>query len=256
VTTIGLVLLGLFGLMIGSFLNVCISRLPPGESVVAPGSHCRSCGAPIRAIDNIPLLSYAWLGGRCRSCRARIGWRYPAVELGTAVAFVLQGLAHGDDTLLLVSRLVLTALLIALFGTDLEVQRLPNVLTLPGTLLGFAFSFWVPPGPADSLLGIVLGAGVLFAIRWGWFRATGVEGMGLGDVKMAGLIGAFLGARQVWLVLLLASVAGAVIGIVLTLFQGRALNSRLAFGTFLAIAALVSSLYGTAIVSWYLQLYT
>jgi leader peptidase (prepilin peptidase)/N-methyltransferase len=255
VTTAGLVLLGVLGLMIGSFLNVCISRLPPGESVVTPGSHCRSCGAPIRAVDNIPLLSYLMLGGRCRSCRAAIGWRYPAVELGTAVAFVLQGMAHGDDTVLLASRLVLTALLIALFGTDLEVQRLPNVLTLPGALAGFLFSFWVPPGPGGSLAGLALGAGVLFAIRWGWFRATGVEGMGLGDVKMAGLIGAFLGVRHVWLVLLLASVAGAIVGVALTLLRGRALNSRLAFGTFLALAALAASLYGDAIVTWYLELY-
>lgn len=254
-TTGGLILLGLLGLMIGSFLNVCISRLPPGESVVAPGSHCRSCGLAIRPIDNVPVLSYLFLGGRCRSCRAAIGWRYPAIEIATAVAFVLQGMAHGHDTLLLVSRLIFTALLIVLFGTDLEVQRLPNVLTLPGTLVGLVFSFWLPPGPGSSLAGMILGAGVLFVIRWAWFRATGVEGMGLGDVKMAGLIGAFLGVRQVWLVLLLASVGGAIIGIVMTVFQGRALNSRLAFGTFLAVASLVASLYGDAIVSWYLRLY-
>lgn len=254
-TTPELVLLGVFGLMIGSFLNVCISRLPAGESVVTPRSHCRSCGAPIRALDNLPVVSYLLLGGKCRACGASINLRYPLVELGTAAAFVLQGVMHGDDSLLLVARLILTALLIALFGTDLETQRLPNVLTLPGALVGLLFSFWLPPGPVASLTGLALGAGLLFLIRWAWFRATGVEGMGLGDVKMAGLIGAFLGARQLWLVLLLASVGGAVVGIALTVFRGRALDSRLAFGTFLALAALVASLYGDRIVSWYLGLY-
>jgi leader peptidase (prepilin peptidase)/N-methyltransferase len=251
----GLILLGVFGLMIGSFLNVCISRLPAGESVVMPRSHCRSCGAPIRPFDNVPVLSFLILGGRCRSCRAPISWRYPLVELGTSTGFVLQGLAHGDDLVLLASRLVLTALLVALFGTDLETQRLPNILTLPGTVVGFLFSFWAPPGPFESLAGAALGAGMLFLIRWAWFRATGVEGMGLGDVKMAALIGAFLGPRQLWLVLVLASVGGAIVGIGMAALQRRSLDSRLAFGTFLSVAALIASLYGDRMVAWYLDLY-
>ena len=254
-TPLELVLLGVFGLMIGSFLNVCISRLPAGESVIAPGSHCRSCKTPIRWFDNVPVLSYLLLGGRCRSCRAPIGWRYPVIEIGTAIAFVLQGVMHGDDLPQLASRLVLTALLVALFGTDLETQRLPNLLTLPGTVVGFLCSLWVGPGALASLAGMVLGAGMLFFIRWAWFRSTGVEGMGLGDVKMAALIGAFLGGRQTWLVLVLASVGGAVIGIVLMLFRGRSLDTRIPFGTFLAIATLVASLVGDAMVSWYLDLY-
>jgi leader peptidase (prepilin peptidase)/N-methyltransferase len=251
----GLILLGVFGLMIGSFLNVCISRLPAGESVVMPRSHCRSCGAPIRPFDNVPVLSFLILGGRCRSCREPISWRYPLVELGTSTGFVLQGIAHGDDLVLLASRLVLTALLVALFGTDLETQRLPNILTLPGTVVGFLFSFWAPPGPFESLAGAALGAGMLFLIRWAWFRATGVEGMGLGDVKMAALIGAFLGPRQLWLVLVLASVGGAIVGIGMAALQRRSLDSRLAFGTFLSVAALIASLYGDRMVAWYLDLY-
>lgn len=254
-TVPGLILLGVFGLMIGSFLNVCISRLPAGESVVMPRSHCRSCGAPIRPFDNVPVLSFLILGGRCRSCRAPISWRYPLVELGTSTGFVLQGLAHGDDLVLLASRLVLTALLVALFGTDLETQRLPNILTLPGTVVGFLLSFWAPPGPFESLAGAALGAGMLFLIRWAWFRATGVEGMGLGDVKMAALIGAFLGPRQLWLVLVLASVGGAIVGIGMAALQRRSLDTRLAFGTFLSVAALIASLYGDRMVAWYLDLY-
>jgi leader peptidase (prepilin peptidase) / N-methyltransferase len=255
VTLIGLVFLGVFGLMVGSFLNVCISRLPAGESIVTPRSHCRSCGAAIQWYDNVPLISYLVLGGRCRACRAPIGWRYPVIEFSTAAAFVIQGMAHGDDVPLLTSRLVFTAILLALFGTDLETQRLPNVLTLPGIVVGFVFSLWMPPGPWGSLGGMLLGAGMLFIIRWAWFRATGVEGMGLGDVKMAGLIGAFLGPRQVWLVLLLASVGGAVVGIALSLARGRSLHSRLPFGTFLAAAAFIASVVGDRIVSWYLDLY-
>lgn len=252
----GLILLGVFGLMVGSFLNVCISRLPAGESVVSPRSHCRSCGAPIRPFDNVPVLSFLLLGGRCRSCRAPISWRYPLVELATAAGFVLQGVAHGDDGVLLASRLVLTALLVALFGTDLETQRLPNILTLPGTVVGFLFSFWTSPGPLESLAGAALGAGMLFLIRWAWFRATGVEGMGLGDVKMAALIGAFLGPRQIWLVMVLASVGGAIAGLGMAALQRRSLDTRLAFGTFLSGAALIASLYGDRIVTWYLGLYS
>jgi leader peptidase (prepilin peptidase) / N-methyltransferase len=255
VTLIGLVLLGVFGLMVGSFLNVCISRLPAGESIVTPRSHCRSCGAAIQWYDNVPLISYLVLGGRCRACRVSIGWRYPVIEFSTAIAFVIQGVAHGDDVPLLTSRLVFTALLIALFGTDLETQRLPNVLTLPGIIVGFVLSLFMPPDPWASLGGMLLGAGMLFVIRWAWFRATGVEGMGLGDVKMAGLIGAFLGPRQVWLVLLLASVGGAVIGIMFSLVRGRSLHSRLPFGTFLAAAAFIASVAVDRIVSWYLDFY-
>jgi leader peptidase (prepilin peptidase)/N-methyltransferase len=255
VTPLELAALGVFGLMIGSFVNVCISRLPAGESVIAPGSHCRSCGTPIRWFDNVPVLSYALLGGRCRACRASIGWRYPVIEAGTAVAFVLQGVMHGDDLPLLASRLVLTALLVALFGTDLETQRLPNVLTFSGIVIGFLFSLWVGPGALASLAGMALGAGMLFFIRWAWFRATGVEGMGLGDVKMAAMIGAFLGARQIWLVLVLASVGGAFIGILMVLLRGRSLQTRIPFGTFLALATLAASLVGEVIVSWYLDLY-
>jgi leader peptidase (prepilin peptidase) / N-methyltransferase len=256
VTLPGLILLGVFGLMIGSFLNVCISRLPADESVVSPRSHCRSCGAPIRPFDNVPVLSFLLLGGRCRSCRATISWRYPLVELATAASFILQGAAHGDDGVLLASRLVLTALLVALFGTDLETQRLPNILTLPGAVVGFLFSFWSPPGPVESVAGAALGAGMLFLIRWAWFRATGVEGMGLGDVKMAALIGAFLGPRQIWLVMVLASVGGAIVGLGMAALQRRSLDTRLAFGTFLSVAALIASLYGDRIVSWYLGLYS
>ncbi len=250
-----LFVLGLFGLIIGSFLNVCIGRLPAGESIVSPPSRCPHCGKGIAWHDNIPVLSYLVLGGRCRGCRAPISLRYPLVELTTSLCFVLQGLAHGDDIPLLASRLVFTALLIVLFGTDLETMRLPNVLTLPGLVAGLAFSIWLPPGLIASAIGAAIGAAIPFLIRWAWRAATSVDAMGLGDVKMLAMIGAFLGWRQVWVVLFLASVTGAVIGIAVTAGRGRSMRTRLPFGTFLALAAFVASLAGESLLAWYMGLF-
>lgn len=247
-----LLLAGVLGLMIGSFLNVCIGRIPAGESVVSPGSRCPSCRTPIAWYDNVPVVSYVVLGGRCRKCRRPISLRYPVVELVTAGAFVLQASVFGDEPALLASRLVLTAMLIVLFGTDFDTQRLPDVLTLPGIAIGLAGSLFLPPGIWDSVVGAALGAGILLAIRWVWLRLKGVDAMGLGDVKMLAMIGAFLGWKQVWVVLVLASFAGAIIGIGLTMARGRSMQSRLPFGTFLALAAYVASLWGDRLVAWYL----
>jgi leader peptidase (prepilin peptidase)/N-methyltransferase len=253
---VGLALLGVCGLMVGSFLNVCIARLPRGESIVRPRSRCPRCQAPIRWFDNVPVVSYVVLGGRCRACRARISRRYPIVELLTAVAFVVQGLAFADEPLMLGSRLVLTALLIVLFGTDIDTERLPDILTLPGIAVGLAWSMVGPPGLEDSLLGIAFGAGILLAIRWLWRWWRGVDGMGLGDVKMLAMIGAFLGWQQILVVLFFASVAGAVVGVSLTVLRGRSLQSRLPFGAFLAVAAFAASVWGEALRAWYASLYS
>jgi len=254
-TIVAIALLGLCGLMVGSFLNVCIARLPEGESIVRPRSRCPQCRTPIRWFDNIPVVSYVVLGGRCRACRARIGLQYPVVELLTAVAFVVQGLAFVDQPMLLASRLVLTALLIVLFGTDIETERLPDILTLSGLAAGLAWSIFGPPGLEDSLLGAALGAGILLAIRWLWFWWKGVDGMGLGDVKMLAMIGAFLGWQQIWVVLFFASLAGAVVGVSLMALRGRSLQSRLPFGTFLALAAFAASVWGETLRAWYASLY-
>jgi leader peptidase (prepilin peptidase)/N-methyltransferase len=252
VTVAGLVLVAIFGLMIGSFLNVCIGRIPAGESIVSPGSRCPACRTPIAWYDNIPILGYILLGARCRRCHAVISARYPLIEGVTAIAFVLQALVIGDDIPLLVSRLILTALLIVLFGTDLDTQRLPDVLTLPGLALGILSSCFLPPGIIDSLIGAALGAGILLLIRWLWKRLKGVDGMGLGDVKMLAMIGAFLGWKQIWIVLFLSSFAGAIIGLSLSLARGRSMQSRLPFGTFLALAAYAASLWGDRLLNWYL----
>lgn len=250
-----LVLLGIFGLLVGSFLNVCISRLPAGESVVSPRSRCPSCRTLIVWYDNIPVLSYLVLGGKCRRCHTGISARYPAIELATSLAFVLQGMAFGAEPWPLLTRLVLTGLLIALFGTDLETQRLPNVLTYGGIVTGLVFSLFLPPDIEASLIGAVLGAGVLLLVRWGWKLATGKDGMGLGDVKMLAMIGAFLGWQQVAVVLFLASIAGAVIGLGLAVLGGRSLQTRLPFGTFLALAAFAASIFGDSLVRWYVGFY-
>ena len=241
--------------MFGSFFNVCIARLPRGESVVTPPSHCPKCNAPIQWYDNVPVVSYVVLGAKCRACHAPISIRYPLVEITTSIAFVLQAIAFPDDLVLLTSRLVLTSILIVLFGTDYDTQRLPNVLTLPGIVVGIAFSFFTPPGIVSSLMGAALGAGILLAVRWTWRKLRGVDAMGLGDVKMLAMIGAFLGWQQVWVVLFFASLTGAVAGVLLTMRQGRSMQTRLPFGTFLALATYLASLVGERLLTWYLGLY-
>ena len=250
-------LFGVFvlGLMIGSFLNVCISRLPAGESVVSPRSRCPKCRTEIAWYDNIPVLSYVLLGGQCRKCQTAIGALYPLIELTTAVTFTIQAMVHGDDPPLLAVRLLFTAMLIVLFGTDLQTMRLPNVITYPGIVIGLVASLFLPPGILNSAIGAAIGAAIPWLIRYVWWKSTGVEAMGLGDVKMLAMIGAFLGWRQVWVVLFISSLAGAVVGVILLRLQGRSMATRIPFGTFLALAAYVASVAGEPLVDWYLNLY-
>ena len=244
-----------FGLCIGSFLNVCIHRLPRGESVVSPGSHCGSCGVAIHWYDNLPVVSYVLLGGKCRACGASYSMRYLWVEVLTAVIFATTA-AVFDPTPLLAVRLVFAAMLIALFFIDLEHQLLPDVITLPGVVVGVAASVWLAPGLMASAAGAALGALILLVIRWVWKRATGVDGMGLGDVKMLAMIGAFLGWEQVWLVLFLASLTGAIVGVSLAAAGRGSMKTRLPFGTFLAVAALLASCWGEPVIAWYVGLIT
>jgi leader peptidase (prepilin peptidase)/N-methyltransferase len=254
-----LLVVGVLGLMVGSFLNVCIGRLPAGMSIVSPPSRCPSCGTQLAWRDNVPVLSWIWLGGKCRTCRVPISPRYPIVELATAVVFVLQGvtldaspLQDGAAMIALASRLVFSALLVALLATDLETFRLPNPLTYFGIVAGIVFSLFGPPGIVSSLLGAAIGAGVLFAIRQAWLMARGVDALGLGDVKMLAMIGAFLGWPHVWVVLLFSSVVGAIVGVGLAIAGRGTMQSKLPFGVFLSLAALVSSLWGQRFIDWYI----
>jgi leader peptidase (prepilin peptidase)/N-methyltransferase len=236
--------------MIGSFLNVCVARLPLGQSVVAPGSRCPRCSSPIAWYDNVPVVSYLLLRARCRGCGAGISVRYVVVEVVTAVAFVGQAAVVPELSVALGARLVLTALLVALAATDLETFRLPNPLTLGGLGAGLIFSLFGPPGLVAAVIGALLGAGILLAIRWAWLRATGTDAMGLGDVKMLAMIGAFLGWAQVFVVLFLATVVGALVGVGVSLARRGTLQARLPFGVFLALAAYIASLWGTELLAW------
>src|SRR6185436_14608110 len=194
--TVYLVAAGVFGLCIGSFLNVDIYRLPLGQSLATPPSRCRKCGYSLRWFDNIPVLSWVFLRGRCRKCGVSVSWQYPLVELITGALFVLVVWLTPPGPLV-ASRLILVCILIALFGIDLEHQILPNSITLPGIVIGVLFSLIVPPGIRDALIGAVVGGGILYAIAGAYYLWRREEGMGMGDVKMLAMIGAFLGWKAV-----------------------------------------------------------
>ena len=242
------------GLSIGSFLNVCIHRIPRGGSVAHPPSACPNCGYRLRWFDNVPVLSYAALGGRCRSCRAPISLRYPIVELLTMTVFLLHLYLFGWTALMGV-RLLFACALIVLFAIDLEHQLLPNVITLPGIVVGLVASLFVLPGIRDAIIGTILGGGILWAIGAAYLRYSGQEGMGGGDVKMLAMIGAFLGWQQVLVTLVLSSVAGSIIGVLLISLRRGNMKYALPYGTFLALGALAASLAGQQIVEWYVNLY-
>lgn len=252
--TVELAIVLLLGLAIGSFLNVVIHRLPRGESLVSPGSKCPSCGYALRPLDNIPVVSYLMLRGRCRECRIRITARYPLVEIATAALFVLHYVVFGWTPLLAV-RLLFAAAMVALFAIDLEHHLLPDAITLPGIVVGLLASLWLPPGIRNALIGVLLGGGVLWLIGEAYYRYAGEEGMGGGDVKMLAMIGAFLGWELVIVTLVFSSIAGSLTGLLLIVTRRGGLKYALPYGTFLAIAAVVASLYGTPIVAWYTALY-
>jgi len=240
----------LFGLCIGSFLNVVIYRLPLGQSLATPPSRCRKCGYSLRWFDNIPVISWLLLRGRCRKCGAGVSWQYPAVELITGALFVLVVWLTPLGPLM-VSRLLFVCILIALFGIDLEHQILPNSITLPGIAIGLLLSLIAPPGWQAALLGALLGAGILYGIAWAYYLWRREEGMGMGDVKMLAMIGAFLGWKAVLVTLVLSSFSGAIIGVILMSAQRGGMKFALPFGTFLSIGALIAMFAGEPLVAWY-----
>ena len=248
------VLSGLIGLAVGSFLNVCIYRLPRRESLNFPSSHCTSCNRPLAWYENIPLVSWLVLRGRCRSCGETISVMYPAVEAITAAVFV-AGYAIYGLTPLLAARLLFACAMIVLFAVDLRHHILPNVITLPGIVVGFVFSVFLPPGWRGSLVGLAAGGFVLFAIAEAYYRLRGVEGLGMGDVKMLSMIGAFLGWQLMLVTLVLASFAGSLVGVGLIAFGRGGMKAALPFGTFLAVGALTAAVAGEPLLAWYLTLY-
>lgn len=244
----------LMGLLIGSFLNVCVHRLPLGLSLVFPPSHCPACQRRLSWHENIPVLSWVALRGKCRTCRAPISIVYPLVEVSTAAIFTLGYWWYGP-TLLLAIRLLFACAMIVLFMIDLEHRILPNRITIPGIVAGFVFSLFSEPGWVSSLLGIAVGGGSLLAVSEAYYRVRREEGLGMGDVKMLAMIGAFLGWQLALLTLVLSSILGSVVGIAILILRKESLKYALPFGTFLAVAALLASLVGDALIAWYLGFY-
>jgi leader peptidase (prepilin peptidase)/N-methyltransferase len=260
------ILLGLYaavlGLIVGSYLNVLIYRLPLGISTVTPRSRCPRCGTPIRALDNVPVLSFLALGGRCRHCGARISWRYPAVEAATSLLFLACFLRFGISLQAPVAALF-CALMLALAMIDYDHMILPDRLTYSGVALGILLQPYVPwarlwEGPwgamAGGALGALLGSGLLLAVWVAWYLLRHEEGMGLGDAKMLAAIGAFLGWKGVLVSLFFAALAGAVVGLALMAVQGTDLKTKLPFGTFLALGGLIALFAGEPIVRAYARL--
>jgi leader peptidase (prepilin peptidase) / N-methyltransferase len=247
------------GLSFGSFLNVCITRLPRHESVVKPRSRCPRCGAAIAARDNIPLLSFLLLRGRCRACRQSISWRYPAIELANASLWLLCWLKFGPS-LRALGMAVFAFILLGLAAMDAETLRLPNALTLPGIVLGIIYSgathqHWLKYALLSASWAITV-AGILLAISGFYWLLRRREGIGIGDAKLLALIAAWLGPSQLVLVFVLGVVSTAISGLGVILrrrrFDG---NMPLPFGAFLCAASLFAMFYGQSIVYWYLSFY-
>ncbi len=245
---------GLLGLLVGSYLNVVIYRLPRRLSTVSPRSRCPACGTPIRPFDNIPVFSFLWLRGRCRTCGIRIAWRYPAIEAFTGLLFVLSALRFGFRLDALVAA-AFCAGLVALAGIDLEHFLLPDRITLPGIAIGLAVQPWLAgPGLLSAVIGAVAGAAILTFV-WGvWYLIRREHGMGFGDVKMLAMIGAFIGLRSMGVALFVAVLSGATAGLVLLALGRFGFRSKLPFGVFLALGGLVALFFGDAISTAYLGL--
>ena len=221
----------LFGLIVGSFLNVCIYRLPRKQSIVWPASRCTSCGRELAWFENVPVFGWLALGGRCRTCRAPVSAMYPIVETVTGILFGAAMYWYGPTPLGVV-RTAFGCAMIVLFVIDLQHRILPNAITVPGAVIGLVISVFLPPGWVSSLIGVLVGGGLLFAVAEAYYRVRGVDGLGMGDVKMLAMIGAFLGWQLALVTLMLASFGGAVLGIGL-LSTGRG-GMQAAFGSALS----------------------
>ena len=273
------IFLFVLGLMVGSFLNVCIRRLPQESaeerSIVRPRSHCPRCKTPIRWHDNIPLLSYVSLRGKCRACRAPISIHYPAVELLTGLLFVACAAAFGL-TFAALKWTLFACLMVVLVFTDIIERILPDAVNFVGLGAGLLLAFfsepmdgiaaWViskwlrlqAPLPAvsfaDAVLGAVVGGGLLWLVGEVYVKWRGREGMGFGDVKMMAMVGAFLGPQRTLLTILCGSLLGSVLGLLFILLRKKGTDYELPFGTFLGAAALLVVFFGTTALQWYLRI--
>ena len=244
----------LLGAVVGSFLNVCIHRLPRHESVVWPPSHCPSCASPIALYDNIPILSYFLLGGRCRTCRALISPQYPIIELANGVGYglILWQFGLGWSS---AAYALLFSVLLVISAIDFSHQIIPDRITLPGIVLGLLFASTILPiGLLDSVLGILVGGSILWALAWASPYLFGREGMGGGDIKLLAMIGAFLGWKPVLLTIMVGALVGSVVGLGLIALKVMRRDQYLPFGPFLALGAVVSLFFYRELLIWYLGL--
>jgi leader peptidase (prepilin peptidase)/N-methyltransferase len=242
----------ILGLIIGSFSNVCIYRIPKNESIVFPASHCPNCHTPIKAIDNIPILSYFLLKGKCRKCGEKISIRYPIVEFLTGAIYLLIFLIYGRSYQTLIYALLSSALIIIAF-IDLDEQIIPDEISLPGIVIGFALSFIVPYiSYFNSILGIIVGGGIILLIALVGLAIFKKEAMGGGDVKLSAMIGAFIGWKYIMISLFIGFFIGAIAGILLILLKIRNRDDLVPFGPFIVLGSFITLLWGENILSWYL----
>ncbi len=246
----------LLGLVAGSFLNVVIYRLPRSESVVTPRSHCPQCGTTVRWFDNIPLLSFVLLGGRCRACHTAISWQYPLVELITGSLAVALWLKFETGPALLYFFLLICPL-VAISFIDLHHKIIPDLLSLPGMTTGLITQLVLKGGSWQTLLsvlgGILAGGGTLYLIGWLYEKTRHREGLGMGDVKLAAMFGAFFGWKAVFLILLLSSFIGSVIGLGFILIRRKGLQFEIPYGPFLSAGALLYLFWGPKLIALYLD---
>lgn len=243
-----------FGMVVGSFLNVCICRMPKAESVVSPPSHCPHCSYQIRWYDNIPLVSYLFLRGKCRGCGTHISLQYPLVELINGVLSLSLFLRFGPTFAFAVLFLFCSALVVITF-IDIEHQIIPDEISLPGIAVGFILSFFLEGHTwLNSLLGILLGGGSLLLVAYSYQRLTGKDGMGGGDIKLLAMMGAFLGWKAVPFIIFASSLIGSLIGVSIMLIQKKDSKLAIPFGPYLAFGAVLYIFYGKTLIRWYLGL--
>jgi leader peptidase (prepilin peptidase)/N-methyltransferase len=249
---INVVLIFILGLIVGSFSNVCIYRIPKNESIIYPASHCPKCHSNIKPVDNIPLLSYILLKGRCRNCKSKISIQYPIVEFLTGVIYLIIYLIYGLSIQSLIYIILSSALMIIAF-IDLSKQIVPDVISLPGIVIGFIISFFVPYiSFINSALGVVIGGGIILIIGLAGSVIFKKEAMGGGDVKLAAMIGAFLGWRYIIISLFLGFFLGALAGIILILSKIKSREDVVPFGPFIVLGSFITLLWGEKIISWYI----
>lgn len=245
---------GFFGAVVGSFLNVCIYRLPRHESVAWPGSHCPTCAHAIAWYDNIPILSYVALAGRCRQCAVRIPLQYPAVEILNGLGYVGVLWFFGLTWATMVYWGLYSALLVVA-GTDLSHKIIPNAITFPGIILGLISAGTILPlGLVNGIIGLLVGGGILWLLAWASPYLFGKEGMGGGDIKLLAMIGAFLGWKPAVMTIMLGSFLGSVVGVTLIASKIIRREDYIPFGPFLVCGALVSLFFGQSLLDWYQSL--